>query len=55
VASLGATEVASLAGGLERMARCKDLSEANSALSKLDAEIARLNQELDSFRKAGKK
>jgi len=50
VVSLGATDVAALAGSLERMGRTKDLSDAEETLSKLEKEIDQLNRELSEFR-----
>jgi HPt (histidine-containing phosphotransfer) domain-containing protein len=54
VASLGATDVAGAAGSLERMGRTKDFSEADEVLSKLAAEIEKLNSELAAFRRKKK-
>jgi HPt (histidine-containing phosphotransfer) domain-containing protein len=51
VVSIGAVEVASAAGNLERLGRTKNLVEAELALEKLETEIDRLNEELASFQK----
>jgi len=54
VVSLGATDVATLAGALERMGRVKELSEADETLAKLHKEIDQLNRELGDFRRQKK-
>jgi HPt (histidine-containing phosphotransfer) domain-containing protein len=51
VASLGAIDVANLAGSLERLGRTRDFSEAEEVLKKLQTEIERLNSELESVRR----
>src|SRR5689334_16273079 len=50
VASIGATEVVSAAGNLEKLGRSKNLTEAEPLLEKLDTEIEQLNRDLVSFR-----
>jgi two-component system sensor histidine kinase/response regulator len=50
VGSLGATQVASLAGSLERMGRAGDFSEIDSTLAHLHAEIEQLNIDLIPYR-----
>lgn len=54
VVSLGATDVAALAGSLERMGRAKDFSEADETVAKLQKEITALNTELADFRRKKK-
>ena len=51
VASLGATQVVSLAGSLERMGRTGDLTEVEGTLTQLHAEIEQLNFDLAPYRK----
>ena len=51
VASLGATQVASLAGSLERMGRSGDFSEIDGTLAHLHTEIEQLNLDLIPYRK----
>lgn len=55
VASLGATEVATVTGALERMGRTRDFSEIDETMEKLQVEIEQLNAELAAFRTRMKK